>query len=557
MRLSQMNGLRKGACAIVLAFGLVGVSLGLAPREATSQTVSGYEFADWTGVGSNLATGTLRGSSVSLSGTHVSAPPSSRVDGSSQVFNLPVLTPPLPTSDALEIRGFQPGYSYALSFARPITSPVLHLASLGSALQFQAGTQITRVSGDSSFTVAGATVTGGGSPNPDASGTVRLDGTFSSVTFTSTTVDPPLQPDGIYFHVGVKLPPPDRTPPETAITAGPPEGGIVGDVPPRFEFASSEPGSRFECRTYDPAKSDFLERVFRPCVSPHQRVDLERQMALGERSVFEVRATDAAGNADPTPSIRSYRKHGKLGEKPKRTKCDPVIIASVHGKGVRSNCRIVQIKRGKVPCVSIKTFKARKCRFKRKSGPWVKAKNKKRYALVGTALSPTGRRRGAYVIAAPIGKKTTSPCGVRTAATKSDTASPEAGTPLSTSCYPEVPLSPYNRSGRQMDNYATRVVCTSSTPRENGDLISSVVVSNPAPGVYCYTGEGAALNDVNGTERGSNGQYMAGSIRCHVVWSNGYEVYAAKRPNVTGIPPRLDPKSPIVWRTVTHLPVAN
>ncbi len=83
----------------------------------------------------------------------------------------------------------------------------------------------------------------------------------------------------------------DRTPPETSITSGP--SGPTSDDTPSFEFSSSEAGSSFACRV------DGGE--FAPCTSPYTTAVLD-----GGPHSFEVAATDAAGNADPTPATRSF-----------------------------------------------------------------------------------------------------------------------------------------------------------------------------------------------------------------------------------------------------------
>lgn len=88
--------------------------------------------------------------------------------------------------------------------------------------------------------------------------------------------------------------PPDTNPPETTITLGPAAGTTTNDNTPTFEFNSSEPGSSFACRV--DAGS------FAPCTSPHTTAVL----SVGQHT-FEVRATDAAGNTDPTPASRSFR----------------------------------------------------------------------------------------------------------------------------------------------------------------------------------------------------------------------------------------------------------
>jgi sugar lactone lactonase YvrE len=81
-------------------------------------------------------------------------------------------------------------------------------------------------------------------------------------------------------------------PPRTAIYSGP--AGATNDPTPRFAFFSSEPGSSFECRVDNEA--------FASCNSPHTTA----QLAEGPH-VFQVRATDSAGNVDPSPAARAFR----------------------------------------------------------------------------------------------------------------------------------------------------------------------------------------------------------------------------------------------------------
>ena len=44
-----------------------------------------------------------------------------------------------------------------------------------------------------------------------------------------------------------------------------------------------------------------------------------------------------------------------------------------------------------------------------------------------------------------------------------------------------------------------------------------------------------------------------------MIWSGGYEVYAAKRPATINwpAPGRVNPNTPIVWRPVSTVSVAN
>lgn len=77
----------------------------------------------------------------------------------------------------------------------------------------------------------------------------------------------------------------DTTPPETTITSGP--SGPTTDSTPTFEFSSNEPGSTLECR--------IDSGPFIPCTSPFTTPPL----GPGAHT-FEVRATDPAGNVDPS-----------------------------------------------------------------------------------------------------------------------------------------------------------------------------------------------------------------------------------------------------------------
>ena len=83
----------------------------------------------------------------------------------------------------------------------------------------------------------------------------------------------------------------DTTPPVTTITSGP--SGSTKDRTPTFSFHSSEPGSTFAC-SLDGATPT-------PCSSPKTLATL----SFGAHT-FRIRAKDAAGNADSTPSVRRF-----------------------------------------------------------------------------------------------------------------------------------------------------------------------------------------------------------------------------------------------------------
>ena len=89
-------------------------------------------------------------------------------------------------------------------------------------------------------------------------------------------------------------PPPvaDKTPPATKLGGHPPKK--TGKRTARFAFSSSEGGSTFRCK--------LDRKPYKPCRSPQ----LYGGLKPGAHS-FKVVATDAAGNADPTPPGFSWK----------------------------------------------------------------------------------------------------------------------------------------------------------------------------------------------------------------------------------------------------------
>ena len=97
---------------------------------------------------------------------------------------------------------------------------------------------------------------------------------------------------------------PDETPPQTTIDSGP--AGTTTATSATFSFSSSKADSTFQCRLDGGA--------WAACTSPSTRSGL----APGTH-VFEVRATDAAGNTDPSPAGRGWsvqRDAAPSGEPP-------------------------------------------------------------------------------------------------------------------------------------------------------------------------------------------------------------------------------------------------
>ncbi|HEX6651583.1 MAG TPA: discoidin domain-containing protein, partial [Thermoleophilaceae bacterium] len=96
----------------------------------------------------------------------------------------------------------------------------------------------------------------------------------------------------VYAPTGTP-PPPDTTPPDTTIDPSSGPTGTTTSTSASFSFSSTEPGSTFECRLDNGA--------WGACTSPKSYSGLS---ASGH--TFDVRATDAAANTDPTPATRTW-----------------------------------------------------------------------------------------------------------------------------------------------------------------------------------------------------------------------------------------------------------
>ena len=82
----------------------------------------------------------------------------------------------------------------------------------------------------------------------------------------------------------------DGAAPQTRITAAPPASGQTGEV--TFQFAADDTGATFECR--------LDAGAFETCTSP-------RAISPGAGAhTFQVRASDAVGNTDPTPASAAF-----------------------------------------------------------------------------------------------------------------------------------------------------------------------------------------------------------------------------------------------------------
>src|SRR5689334_1269686 len=105
----------------------------------------------------------------------------------------------------------------------------------------------------------------------------------------------PVTPGPIQPVPGGSEPPPDLTPPDTAIDSGPSEGATIFEGSVSFAFSSPDDGTAtFEC-SLDSA-------AFSTCQSPIDYAGLSN----GTHS-FKARAVDAAGNRDPNPASRNFK----------------------------------------------------------------------------------------------------------------------------------------------------------------------------------------------------------------------------------------------------------
>ncbi len=112
----------------------------------------------------------------------------------------------------------------------------------------------------------------------------------------------------------------DLDPPNTIIDSDP--GSLTNDPTATFTFSSTESGSSFECRVDSGG--------FAACGSPYTTAPLSD----GEHS-FRVRATDRAGNTDPTPAEHQFTVDRTAPDK-------PTFTATVPGSPANENAPLVR-----------------------------------------------------------------------------------------------------------------------------------------------------------------------------------------------------------------------
>jgi hypothetical protein len=94
---------------------------------------------------------------------------------------------------------------------------------------------------------------------------------------------------------------PDTTLPETYITSSP--CGVTDSTSATFEFHSNEQGSTFKCQL---SREGTVVQPWEDCTSPKSYSNLSRHELWETSYRFEVKATDPAGNVDPTAASRGW-----------------------------------------------------------------------------------------------------------------------------------------------------------------------------------------------------------------------------------------------------------
>lgn len=251
------------------------------------------------------------------------------------------------------------------------------------------------------------------------------------------------------------------------------------------------------------------------------------------------------------------------------TTCAPVEVTSLHGDGFAGNVRLARIEGGRVGCLSVNDGSLASCGFSTapdsESGAWLESPTGA-YARVGQAISQSGLRDGDYIVAAKVSDASPAPCVESVGRDTAGWVSQGMELGFSRRCTVEDVLQPWNATSRNgffpLVNVADLEVCTSTQVHPDGALlVRSYSQSGSGPDdTFCYTGEGAALNDINGIERDRFGQYYGEENYCHFIQNGGYEVPGAKRPATRSLPApgSINTRSPIAWRPVSpNFSVAN
>ena len=142
-------------------------------------------------------------------------------------------------------------------------------------------------------------------------------------TFEARAVDLAgnVDPTPATFTWTISPAPADSTPPDTMIDSAPDATTVSTDA--EFTFSSSESGSTLEC-SLDGA-------AFTACTSPQTYIGL-----WATSHEFRVRATDPAGNTDPTPAAHAWTI--QPAPVPMPVNCGQVISQSILVSNSLTNC---------------------------------------------------------------------------------------------------------------------------------------------------------------------------------------------------------------------------
>jgi hypothetical protein len=166
--------------------------------------------------------------------------------------------------------------SFAVVFSEPVTGFTADDVARSGTAGGLAGSTVAISGSGSTYHVDVAGLTGNGTLTVGIPAGRAQDAAGNSNT-ASTSAD-----DTVTY---------DTTAPQTTINTGSPP--LTSSTSASFAFSSNEPGSTFECKLDDAA--------FAGCSSPSNLTGLSE----GSHT-FLVRATDAAGNTDATPSARTW-----------------------------------------------------------------------------------------------------------------------------------------------------------------------------------------------------------------------------------------------------------
>jgi len=273
--------------------------------------------------------------------------------------------------------------------------------------------------------------------------------------------------------------------------------------------------------------------------------------------------SDADGPAIDA-SIRAAVSGNRSAIAMPETTCAPVEVTTLHGDSFEGNVRLARIESGQVGCLSVDDGSPASCAFSiapgSESGAWLESPAGT-FARVGQAISQSGIPGGDYIVAAKVSDASPAPCVESVG--RDTTGWVAEGQELARSCALEDALGFWNVSSFiprynfeffPLLNFADTEVCSAdSTHPDGATLVRSYPRSGSGPDdTFCYTGMGAALNDINGMERDAIGQYYLDAQHCHMIQNAGYEVPGAKRPatRTLPLPGSINTQSKIVWRPV-------